>query len=407
MLCQFTFKNFKSYKNETVFDLQAVNSQGFEESLLKSENDDKSFLPVSVIYGPNGGGKSNVLEALNCVIDFIVKPINIFKRKMVKSDFVSWTPFLFDETSRNEPTEFELYFRPDNEYEYRYYISVLNGTTGKIIGESLHRRNIGARSRVSTIFERNEDGIHLGASISKASINTQVNDQMPYLSFLEINYKIKPIALAISWFTNCICRNYANPFSEMAIVIEDDDSFKKKIINLMNEVGINISNFEFVEKTPEDNSFDLYFEHTVNGKSYNLNINQESDGTQKLFNVLPFVIIALNNGRLLVLDELDAKLHPKLLKFIIMLFKNPEINTHNAQLVFTSHDVSTMKSSVFRTDEIWFACKLDDESSDLYSLVEIRDENNNRIKPSAAFDKQYLEGRYGADPYFRNMMDWK
>ena len=152
---------------------------------------------------------------------------------------------------------------------------------------------------------------------------------------------------------------------------------------------------------------DIVFEHVINNKPYSLNINQESDGTQKLFNVLPLVIIALSEGSLLVLDELDAKLHPKLLRFIVMLFKNPEVNKNNAQLIFTSHDVSSMKSSVFRTDEIWFACKDKEESSDLYSLYELRDENNNRISPSTAFDKQYLEGRYGADPYFQNMMDWK
>jgi hypothetical protein len=191
------------------------------------------------------------------------------------------------------------------------------------------------------------------------------------------------------------------------LILGEGEAFKQKLIMLMNEVGINISNFNFVKKADDDTSYDLIFEHTVNGKTYPLNINQESDGTQKLFNVLPLVIIALAEGRLLVIDELDAKLHPKLLKFIIMLFKNPEINIRNAQLIFTSHDVSIMKSSVFRTDEIWFACKLDDESSDLYSLYELRDENENHIQPSAAYDKQYLEGRYGADPYFQNMMDWK
>ena len=164
--------------------------------------------------------------------------------------------------------------------------------------------------------------------------------------------------------------------------------------------------FEFIEKSSDDNSVDIFFEHTVNGQKYKLNIMQESNGTQKLFNVLPLVIIALSEGRLLVFDELDAKLHPKLLKFIIMLFKNPEINTQNAQLLFTSHDISTMKSSVFRTDEIWFACKPDDESSDLYSLYEMRDESGNHIQPSAAFDKQYLEGKYGADPYLRRIIDW-
>ena len=404
MLCQFTFKNFMSYKNETIFDMQAVSSQGFTDSLLKSGDDNKEFLPVLVIYGANAGGKSNVLKALNCVNALVMKPIDIFLNKSISKATVEWTPFLFDNTSRNEPTEFELFFRSDNEYEYKYILKV---TDEKISEEYLYRRKLSLKSRIATIFERNTNGIKLGASINKASINTEVNDQMPYLSFLYINYKFEPIIRAVNWFKKCIMLNYANPKVENNLIIGKGTDFKEKLLGLMNDVGLNISNFLFVENSSDDNLYEILFEHTVNNKRYMLDISQESDGTQKLFNVLPLVIIALSEGRLLVIDELDAKLHPKLLKFIIMLFKNPEINTKNAQLIFTSHDISTMKSSVFRTDEIWFACKLDDESSDLYSLYDMRDESGNHIQPSAAFDKQYLEGRYGADPYFQNMMDWK
>lgn len=404
MLCQFTFRNFKSYKNETILDLQAVNGQNFQDALLSSPNDKNEFLPVSVIYGPNAGGKSNVLSALNSVISLVMKPVLMFENKLIQYETVELTPFLFDETSSKEPTDFEIYFRPNNDYEYKYSISITNG---KIEEENLYRRKLGKGGRITVIFERSSNRITLGASINKKNINLDVNEQMPYLSFLYINYKLEPVILAISWFQSCIIRNYANPVTERHLIIGGGEEFKKKLILLMNEVGINISNFEFVKKSDDERSYKIIFEHTVNGKTYQLNINQESDGTQKLFNVLPLVLIALNEGRLLVIDELDAKLHPKLLKFIIMLFKNPEINTKNAQIVFTSHDVSTMKSSVFRIDEIYFACKLDDESSDLYSLYEMRDESGNHIHPSAAFDKQYLEGRYGADPYFRNIMDWK
>lgn len=404
MLCQFTFRNFKSYKNETILDLQAVNGQNFQDALLSSPNDKNEFLPVSVIYGPNAGGKSNVLSALNSVISLVMKPVLMFENKLIQYETVELTPFLFDETSSKEPTDFEIYFRPNNDYEYKYSISITNG---KIEEENLYRRKLGKGGRITAIFKRSSNRITLGASINKKNINLDVNEQMPYLSFLYINYKLEPVILAISWFQSCIIRNYANPVTERHLIIGGGEEFKKKLILLMNEVGINISNFEFVKKSDDERSYKIIFEHTVNGKTYQLNINQESDGTQKLFNVLPLVLIALNEGRLLVIDELDAKLHPKLLKFIIMLFKNPEINTKNAQIVFTSHDVSTMKSSVFRIDEIYFACKLDDESSDLYSLYEMRDESGNHIHPSAAFDKQYLEGRYGADPYFRNIMDWK
>ena len=109
-------------------------------------------------------------------------------------------------------------------------------------------------------------------------------------------------------------------------------------------------------------------------------------------------------------DELDAKLHPKLLRYIVSLFKNPKLNTKGAQLLFTSHDLTTMKNSVFRRDEIWFAALNKEHSSEIYSLYELRQEDNTRVKSTAAYDKQYLEGRYGADPYLSNMLnggDWK
>ncbi len=119
---------------------------------------------------------------------------------------------------------------------------------------------------------------------------------------------------------------------------------------------------------------------------------------------LPVILLALHEGRLIIIDELDAKLHPKLLKYVISLFNNKEINKHGAQLLFTSHDMSTLKNTVFRRDEIWFAAENKAHESEIYSLHEIRGEDNNRIKSSAAYDKQYLEGRYGADPYLSNML---
>lgn len=407
MLCQFTFKNFKSYKNEVTLNLQATKAIGFNESLLQSANDKEKFLPVSVIYGPNAGGKSNVLEALKCVILLVAAPVRVIKDDIWESMNCKWSPFCFDNNSRNEPTEFELYFQPNTEYEYRYTIKVLNS---KIVEESLYRRKTKTNSRITTVFERDSNKIELGACIKKNNINTDVNEHMPYLSFLAINYKLDAINQAVDWIRNCIVISYADSEAENNFAIDFNDEFKKKLICFMNDIGINISDFTFVDKfsrSSRDRNYDVIFEHTVSGNSYKLFIEQESDGTKKLFSVLPFIMIALSEGRLVILDELDAKLHPKLLKFLVMLFKNPEINTKNAQLLFTSHDVSTMKSSVFRTDEIWFACKLADESSELYSLADIRDENNNHIQPSAAFDKQYLEGRYGADPYFQSMMDWK
>ena len=138
-------------------------------------------------------------------------------------------------------------------------------------------------------------------------------------------------------------------------------------------------------------------------------IAHESDGTKKLIAALPAILIALSDGRLVIIDELDAKLHPKLLKYTILIFKNPVLNTKGAQLLFTSHDMATMKNSVFRRDEIWFAAENKEHVSEIYSLYDIRKEDNERVNSTAAFDKQYMEGRYGADPYLQNIMegDWE
>ena len=399
MLSQFTFKNFKSYKDETILDLQAISGQEFQDS-LHYDGYRYNYLPVSVIYGPNGGGKSNVLEALASLIMVVTFPILAIRGTMNQTS-IDLTPFLFDTTSPNKPTEFEVFFQPGDQFEYKY---ILHLQQRKIVKEELYRQKLVNNGRPATLFKRDEKGITLGSSINKQSINKDVNEQMPYLSFLAANYSIESINTAAHWFEMCVAINYAIPDSDSRILWSKDKRFKKDLISLLNDTGINITGI--VETESEGHNFSVSLEHTVKNNKYLLRLDQESYGTQKLFSVLPFVMNALIEGRLLIVDELDAKLHPKLLKYIIMLFKDPHINKKKAQLIFTSHDVSTMKSSVFRTDEIWFAYKKEDESSDLYSLSELRNESGNRISSHTAFDKQYLEGRYGADPYLQHMTDW-
>lgn len=112
-------------------------------------------------------------------------------------------------------------------------------------------------------------------------------------------------------------------------------------------------------------------------------------------------LTCISRGRLVIIDEMDAKLHPKLLRYVISLFENTNVNKKGAQLLFTSHDMTTMKNTVFRRDEIWFAAENEKHESEIYSLYEIRRENNERVNNTAAYDKQYLEGRYSADPYVK------
>ena len=155
MLCQFLFQNFKSYKGETVFDFQAAAIPEFVESLLTCKVKTKEnkeikgayLLPVGVVYGPNGGGKSNLLRALSCLISIVVKPIYDLEKtreSIIIQQRVNYEPFLLDETSREQPTEFEFFCQGKN--EYRYYLALLNE---EIVSESLYWRAIGHELKAS------------------------------------------------------------------------------------------------------------------------------------------------------------------------------------------------------------------------------------------------------------------
>lgn len=398
MLCQFGFKNFKSYKNETIFDFQAGELSEFKDSLITVDKA-TPLLPVSVVYGPNGGGKTTLLQALSCLITMVVFPIHELKKNrmnLIVQQRVNCEPFLYDEKSKNEPTEFNLYFRKNNN-EYRYYVAIKNDI---VVSESLFRRGIGAK-KTAVIFTREENNIDLGASIEKSGINTDVNPKMLFLSFLAINYNIPVIVEVQEWFEACVIMNYANPITDLKIMINENESFKKPFLNLLNEMGIDVCDYRY-----DSEKEDFLLTRKVNNVDYSLSLSKESAGTRKLFGSLPILMIALQTGRLAIIDELDAKLHPKLLRYIISLFTDPKINKFGAQLLFTSHDMSTMSNEVFRRDEIWFAALDDEHSSELYSLYEIRKEDGKRVNATASYNKQYLEGRYGADPYFKKMLDW-
>lgn len=401
MLCQFSFKNFKSYREETVFDLQAAALPEFSDTLITSEKA-SPLLPVSVIYGPNGGGKSNLLQALTCLISTVTTPIINLKTSrthIILQQSVDCSPFLLDDKSREEPTEFLIYFRTEKN-EFRYYLALRKD---EIVSESLSRKTIGGK-KPANIFYREGSEITLGASIKKGSINTAVNAKMPFLSFLAINYHLPVIAEVQEWFESCTIRNYANPRVENEIMLSDNPETQRRIVRLLNDMGIDIDRYRY---DPDDD--EIYLIREIGGQSYELPFDAESDGTKKLIAALPVILLALTEGRLVIIDELDAKLHPKLLRYIISLFKNPEVNKKGAQLIFTSHDLCTMKNTVFRRDEIWFASLDKTRSSEIYSLHEIRREDNERVNNTAAYDKQYLEGRYGADPYLQNMLtggDW-
>ena len=403
MLSQFTVKNYKSIRDEMTFDMQATAISEHTDRLIKASNNEL-LLPVSAIYGPNGGGKSNVLQALHTLELKVLRPLYATESDMnsrLRMKNLEIVPFAFDEESKNSPTEFEIFFQT-TKAEYRYILHVLRET---IVYESLSMRKV-ETNRTTDIFEREDGKISMGDGFSKLKVSEDISDTLPLLSYLGITYrKNEVVGDCISWFEDGIeFLNYGSPIQELQLAIANSADIKELILNMIREMDLDIEDFR-VEKR-EAGDIQVFTKHNVDGNAYEINLSEESSGTKKLFGLLPFIAESLTKGTTLVIDELDAKIHPVLLKHIIMLYNNLEINKHGAQLIFTSHDLSTMNSEVFRRDEIWFVAKGNEQNSKLYSLVEFKNPDGSSVRKDAKFDKQYLEGKYGADPYLKKLIDW-
>lgn len=403
MLCQFSVKNYKSIRDQITFDMQAAAISEHTDRIIK-DSDEQLFLPVSAIYGPNGGGKSNVLEALQTLGTMVLRPVHATKQNRTtdyKFNRYPVKPFIFSEEGKNNPTEFEIFFRTEIA-EYRY---VLHTREDVVVYECLDRVKM-ETGRKSALFQRKGEEISLRGVLAKLKISEGLSKNLPLLSYLGITYMNNEVIRdAINWFESDIdFLNYGNPLEELRTAIASSDEIKKLVLNMIMEMDLDIENFRVEEH--ENNQIEIFTQHNVDGYKAELTLSEESSGTKKLFGLLPFIAKSLVSGTTLVIDELDAKIHPVLLRYVIMLFNNMETNRHGAQLIFTSHDLSTMNSEVFRRDEIWFVAKGNNQNSKLYSLVEFKTGNGEVVRKDAKYDKQYLEGKYGADPYLRKIIDW-
>ncbi|WP_304855721.1 AAA family ATPase [Adlercreutzia caecimuris] len=398
MLLEFTFDNFKCYRDETDLSMEAATLSEHNATLIDGPGS-KKILPVAVVYGPNGGGKSSVLQAMGCMRDLVILPYMVLRQRDLGSARVRCRPYAFDAETRESPTSFRAVFAV-GDYTYRYILAVRNGV---VTEEYLHRRKAG-RGSAATLFERVGSSVELGSWLSRKGANTSVDEMMPYLTFLAINYDYEPIDEPFAWFLNCQFMDYSKARFENVFFEPKNEESKSRLIDMLNNMGIDVSDIRY-ERDEDEESVDVYVKH-AGGGNYELEISDESNGTKKLMGLLPMVLTALEVGALLISDELDAKLHPKLLRYLVRLFTDRRTNPNGAQLIFTSHDMSTLSSSVFRRDEIWFAARSPEESASLYSLADIANVDGSRIRPQNAYDRQYLEGRYGADPYLRSMLEW-
>ena len=411
MLCQFSFQNFKSFKDEAFLDLMAESIKDNKYSIIIDKKDGERFLPVIAIYGPNGGGKSTVLEALNYLRTVVLQTVVISQMQGQDEKYSSiikkYTEDLnndkyhkFDSQCSELPICFDIMFRTTNN-QYRYQLSMKHHV---IVEENLYAQVIGDKN-ATVVFERTSDECILGDDLDGITVE-KVKNTMPLISHIAINYDISIIDEAISWFLDISFVNYDNSRKERRILIPKSKRNKEKMFEMLQRMDIPIKDVR-VEKDIDGNIKNIYTRHILqNGETYEILFEEESSGTRKLFSCLSEIINCLEKGNLMVADELDAKLHPKLLQYIIELFTDPKSNRHGAQLLLTSHDITTMTAEIFRRDEIWFCARNPQNASNLYSLISFRKENGQPPRSDEVYGKRYIEGHYGADPYIRKILDW-
>lgn len=410
MLSQFSFSNYKSFKKEAFLDFTAETIKDHEKSVIRDKIDGQRFLPVIAIYGPNGGGKSTVLEAIQYLHMLLLRPFimsQIQNDTQYESLFKRYTEaeikekyHKFDPICKDIPVSFDIMFRTNGK-QYKYQLSHMHN---QIIEENLYCLKIGEKD-TEIIFERSVHECVLGVDLEDIPIE-KVRSSMPLLAHVAINYNIEPVDDAISWFGDINLLDYDNPEREKKIILPSKKRERIKMFEMLQKMDINICDIR-EEKDLDGKIVGIYVKHILeNDIVYEIPFEEESSGTRKLFSCLTKIMDCLKEGTLLIADELDAKLHPKLLQYIIELFTDSKTNRKGAQLLFTSHDITTMSPEVFRRDEIWFCALNPQNASKLYSLVSFKKENGQIPRNDESYGKQYLEGRYGADPYIRKILNW-
>lgn len=417
MLLQFTIKNHSSFHGETTLDLCATNNTEHVYSLIKRGS--HSVVPVIAIYGANGAGKSNYIESLLNVIDYMRESID-----MGKSDDDPphpFLPFMFSSDFTSAPIESEIVFLIENT-EYRYGFAIQDNA---ISLEYLDCIPPGKKSYVRIFLREKGRKLVIGTSSAVTDwernvlkvIEPILEDTDLLLTFLcrrqgdEEDHRYKKIS---SWLRHIYKSpaglaerdNINFPSNSNLKKLYEDPEHHKKHIEFVRKADPAIQDLTLRKKTDSTGKdyYEVYSKHRMTDSDSTIDFPTilESDGTTAAIKLYPSLYNTFNRGGVLVVDELDRSLHPLLLLEIIRMFTNPEINTNGAQLICTLHNVLMMDRKNLRRDEIWFVEKNDLGESELFSLADIV-VNDKKVRNDVDYCKQYILGTFGAVPKFESM----
>lgn len=414
MLIQFSFKNYKSFRDEATLDLSAAKMTEFSDRVVSEGND--KILPMAAIYGANASGKSNIYNAFGYMADYVIES---FKYGDEEEKFEKYrpTPFLFDSVSNGVESSFEVYFTiPEDKAEKTYNYGFCVDRHG-VTEEWLNVKAKTARKYASVFYRSTEeDTLDLSGLPKSSRDNIQVAlEKQVLIVSLGAKLKVNKCKDIRDWFMANEFADFGDPFTNFFLSrrlpkgFVDDNSVQKKVIEYFASFDEHIKDFE-IEKLPNDadSKEETYKISSLHKKIDSdtfaaIPLSMESAGTLKMFALYPELQDVLEKGSVFFIDELNARLHPLLVRNFLLTFLNPEINTRHAQLIFTTHDTWQLSNQLLRRDEVWFTEKDEQGISKLYSLADFVNESGARIRKDESYEKNYLIGKYGAIPTLKSI----
>ena len=406
MILEFSVANFLSFKDKVTFSMFANATNGLDNNYIISN--DRRILKTNAIYGANASGKTNLFKILTIVISMLRSSniVNINAKLPI-------VPFKFDKKTINKPSEFEIKFIVD---DVRYVYGFI-ADTNKIHEEYLYYYPNG---RETKIFDRTNTNDYSFQQKDEKLLNDIAVKNAPNKFFIATatnwNYEktripYKFLSAAINTFNNL------GGLRDIALseYLKNSKELKDFALEFLKKADFNIEDYKVLETdVPDDvlaaipdfikvgmnmkekpKVFTAFFKHK--GSDVELSYEEESMGTQIIFCFIPFIMDALNNKRVVVVDELDKSLHPYLVEMIVQMFNDPDINKNGAQLIFNTHDTNLLKLNILRRDQIWFTEKDDKNGiSDLYPLSDFS------VRKTENVERGYMLGRYGAVPFIKN-----
>jgi len=418
MLIEFSATNFRSIRELSTLSFVKAKMPELAATNTFSTNASATpeLLNSSVIYGANAAGKSNMIKALQLVQYLVIKSSS----ESQAGKMLDITPFLLDEESSSKASEFEVTFVNEGvRYQYGFAL-----TSERITEEWLFAYPKGRPQRlVERVYNKNLQTYDWGLMtklMGKKQVWKDATRENALFLSTAIQLNNQQLLPVFNWFSEKLqIAGFGHWNPSFSIKHCEIVGEKEKIIDFLRaadsaiddiELEETVFDLEHLSELPDEIKRDLEKElkgktiikvktaHTLkNGKKVYFDLNDESDGTQKIFALAGPWLDALEKGITLVIDELHDNLHPLMVRFLVQLFHNKKTNPHNAQLIFTTHDSSILNQEVFRRDQIWFCEKDKNQASTFYPLTDFSP------RKEIDLERGYLSGRYGALPYLRKI----